>query len=667
MAAFGFSPSTDQTSDPDNYAYQQNGGCAVRVYANLVDGDTRDATTDLFMEIKACDTDRSTTDVAGAFSFTLLATQNWDEIIRPEDFVRIFLGDQIVTSNGDVNSYNFASGEIGLQSSLVDLSAQQFGITVPIPNSGTPGNFYQGGKVGNSDGLPTVAKLIMQERFIGKVDRVSRITAGPGPNQGTTVAFTVSGRSLGSIIEDISLYYNDYLGPLNAVNMFLDSGLSQVDTSPDQIVHDALLTVLMSIPFPQWTLPDALVSDLNPGPGKFRDAQLVAASELLQQYRTRLNNPQTSISAPASYKGDVVSKMNSLLNSSGTTDINSPICSISLDGILPCFGRNFDRSFLQSVTTGLFDLIKELSNPAWNELFFDLCPNGDPNGGTAADDILYPTIVLRPRPFNITQAMLNGLPDFLQPAAAKIHDFPAENIENAASASLLDIMPSSFSVFGPMANPNIDLSGTQFSQFADGDDDIAGGFTPSVMPNGYDCGYSGHDRQNFWIVTGSYAAPQSTAGSSLVVAVQSNSVQVNIESIKKYGMRSVWVSTPYFQPEPDQVQAQSLGDVTGPFTNTLANWNFMNDGLLNGRITCRFLRRARVGVPVKYFETRITPQNPYPRMEVFYVQGVSDHFEAGQPISTTLTVIRGLRYDLSQAGDSLIATASSLLGAEDIG
>lgn len=646
----GFLPKGPTAPDDVMSTYRMNGGAGARLYPNGI-GDTRPSTIDLFTEIRSADVERTTMDVGGSFSMFLLPTAPWDELVRADDFLRIFMGDQVVTSAGAPNAYNFASQNLDQNSSTGDTDEFEGGISVAIPGSVTPG--------GKASKTADVARLIMTERMICKVDRVQKVVNGPGPSQGLTTGYTVSGRSMGSIIQDISLYYNEFLEPLNAVNIFLESTITQSDSSPDEFIKEALAIILTSVPFPQWTLPDALVKDLNYAP----KGQISLRQQNLQFVQEKLAGFQSRLAAfkfagfPADYKGDVIGKLQALVQQSGTIADNSPFAAISIEGIVECFGTNFNRTFLSSVTTGVYDLIKHLSNDPFNEFWFDLCPGGDPDGGRASSAPLVPSFCLRQRPYNISGDLLTGIAKFLKlDTEGSITSFPEEVIDGISS-SLLDIMPNSFSVFGPCASPTLDLAGP-FAVYDD--DDIDSGYVPTIMPGGYEVGYSGHDRLNSFLCLGAYNTGQAV-GSSRIIAAESGGFNINVESIKKYGIRVLEVSTQYAQPNTGAVQEKDLGQTLGTFSRTLANWYFMNHCFLNGRLSCRFLKDARLGVPVKYFETRVTPDNPYPKMELFYIQGVSDHFEYGSPITTTLTVVRGLRYDLTSSGDIIAGPDASTL------
>lgn len=650
-AISGFLPKGAAAPADAQYTYRMNGGCGVRLYANGI-SDTRDETTDLFYEIKGASCSRTTTDVGGSFSIVLQPTAAWDELIQPDDFLRIFMGDQLVTDSADPNAYNFASGMLDQNSSQLPSFSLSSAISVPLPNSASPNGKGGGQEAG-------VSTLIMHERMLCKVDRVQKVTGGPGPNQGTTVGYLVSGRSMGSIIQDISLYYNEFLEPLNAVNIFLESTLAASDSTPDEFVREALAVILTSVPFPQWTLPDALVADLNyasPGAPSLLLKNMQYVQEKLAGFQTRLAAFKLS-GFSAEYKGDVVGKLQALVAESGSIGVNSPFSVISLDGLFQCFGTNFNRSFLSSVTTGVYDLVKHLANDPFNEFWFDLCPGGDPHGGRATAAPLVPTFCLRQRPYNITPDLLTGVAEFMKlDTAGALSAYPPEEIEGI-SQSLLDIMDNGFSVFGPLASPELDLDGP-FGIYADEDTDA--GYLPTMMPGGYEVGYSGHDRLNSFLCLGAYNAGQAV-GSSRIIAAESGGFNINVESIKKYGIRVLEVSTQYAQPNTGSAQEKDLGQTLGTFSRTLANWYFMNHRFLNGRLSCRFLRQARLGVPVKYFETRVTPDNPYPKMELFYVQGVDDSYDYGQPITTTLTVVRGVRYNLAGAGSLLAGPDSSAL------
>ena len=53
-------------------------------------------------------------------------------------------------------------------------------------------------------------------------------------------------------------------------------------------------------------------------------------------------------------------------------------------------------------------------------------------------------------------------------------------------------------------------------------------------------------------------------------------------------------------------------------------------------------------------------------MEMYYCQGVTDNYSYGQPITTTLTAIRGIRYNLNAANQAgLKAEITKLLEARD--
>lgn len=617
--------------------YRQNGGCGARIYANGID-DGRDETTDLFYEIRSADIDRTTTDIAGSWTIHLLPTDVWDELIKPDDFIRIFIGDQIVTTNNEPDSYNFASGSLDQNSALGDSLPDATGISIPLPGS-VAGD-------GIARAIAGVARLIMHERMIGKVDRVQRVTGGPGPNAGQTTEFIISGRSMGSIVQDISLYYNEFLAPLNAVNIFLDSTVSSVDATPDEILGESLAIVLTSIPFPQWTLPNALVADLNyTKPGELqslREKNKAFVEEKVKAYKQGLAQKKTT-PQPTDLKGSAIAKLDSLLDRSGNLADNSPFSAISIEGFFATFGKCYNRNFLNSTTTGFHDLLKHLSNEPFNEFWFDLCPGGEPEGGLATSARPVPSFCVRQRPYNITSDLLTGIAKYIVPDTQKaLSSFPPQETADISS-SLLDIMDGSFSVMGPMQQPTVSLDGG-FESYSDATN--AAGYTPTVLPGGYEVGLSGHDRLNMWLCLGSCNTGQSDGTGTRTIAAEAGGFNLSPESIKKYGMRVMEVSTPYAQAKPGTTQDNDLGQTLGTFSRTLANWYFMNPSFLNGRISCRFLKDARIGVPVKYFETRITPSNPYPKMELFYVQGVSDHFEYGQPVTTSLTVIRGLRYDL---------------------
>ena len=147
---------------------------------------------------------------------------------------------------------------------------------------------------------------------------------------------------------------------------------------------------------------------------------------------------------------------------------------------------------------------------------------------------------------------------------------------------------------------------------------------------------------------------------------ENDGFKIDTESVKRFGFRIMELSTIYGQPDDAQNATQDYGQLLKGFSSLIANWYFMNPDLLNGRIVCRFLPEARLGVPIKYYRTRVSPTNPYPKMEMYYCQGVTDNYSYGQPITTTLTAIRGIRYNLNAANQAgLKAEITKLLEARD--
>lgn len=654
LGAFGsfFSGSGSSAGNPeaDKYVYHQQGGCGVRVYPNGEDG--REP-LDLFYEIQSCDVDRSTTDVGGNFTITLNASDAWDELIQPDDFVRIFMGDRIATLSQDgFIAYNFASGNLGLSVNEGGAEGQKAAldsgsIFIPIPGLGPiPGV----GGYSMLDGRP-INVLVMHERFIGKVDRVERSDQAGSKDQGYRTTYTVSGRSMGSIIQDISLYYNSFLAPLNAISIFYGKGV-ELEGSPTTLLRQILSIVLTTVPFPQWKLPKSLVKDMDFKTVK--DDNLSLVKEILQNFSTNIQAVQEDKSTHAKLETVALSKLEQLLAESGSISDQSPLASISLESLKETYGGNFDRNFMSSTTTGLRDMLLSLQNPVWNEFFFDLCPEGDVEGGRSGfDGIPVPSFVMRQRPFDITADMLKNVAPYVDIQAAKLSQFsPSEDMQTVGSNyfKLMDSI-NVVQINGPLASSKIESSASNIESYVS----ASNAATPNLLD--YQVGISSHDRQNAWLVLPQVASGNESA--RLQVAAKGGFL-IDVDSCQFFGFRIQEVSTAYVCPIAGKNQPKDPTSFAVEFSKTLANWYFLNPVFLNGRIVARFLPEARLGIVCKYFETRITPKNPYAKMELFYVQGVSDRFEVGQPITTTLTVIRGIRYKLSGVSSEAVASSTTL-------
>jgi len=177
-------------------------------------------------------------------------------------------------------------------------------------------------------------------------------------------------------------------------------------------------------------------------------------------------------------------------------------------------------------------------------------------------------------------------------------------------------------------------------------EELKGVKTAIPMSVGYEVGVSSHDRIN------AYSCLPEGHGSmkdiySRTAMVEQGIFGFDVEDILHHGFRMMEVSTIYCGGQGGKLKNANFYAQLKAFSKLLQNWYFMNPGFFNGRITTRFMPEARLGVPLKYYETRIDPWNPYPKMELFYIQGVSHSYKVGQMLTTQYTVIRGLRFDLT--------------------
>ena len=636
-----------KTSFPgDKYVFWQQSGCFARIYHQ--DG----RTSDLYFEIDSCNTDKTITDVGGSFSLSLLPNRPWDELIQPDDFIRIFMGDQVIAQSNSKAAFNVASGDVSLSSRVFPLpSLFSGGSKLKIPLTGTSPLVRSGKSVNGTADRDAPPQLVMYERFFGKIDRCERIKSAPSRTSGSSVQFSVSGRGFGSILQDMIVYCNEHVPGLNAINIWYNSLISVDSKSPSQLVKEYLSVVLSVVPFPQWQLPDSLVKDyLLPSVSAANQAE---AKKLLGQAFTRItqqaaSNPNLSAGASSVFQ--------SLVAKSSTHPERSPISLISLDGFGETYGVMLQQSFMNDSSSGVFDKIKYLSNAAFNEFWCDLCPNGDPEGGSATSAPLLPTFVMRQRPYNIVDDMLYSTPAFYKEYVAKLKTFPASTV--TPGQSLLDLMDQGFTILGAVDDPGAIES--LISENLSGISVVDVEFRPTLLE--YQVGVSGHDRQNAFEVLPDQNSGQSGTGAARALLAENGGFRIDPDSITKYGFRILGLSTPYATPAPTKSQGGDYTQIMKDFSELIANWYFMNPAFFNGRMVCRFLPSARIGVPVSYIETHIRPDSPYAKLELSYCQGISDSYKRGQVLKTSVTVTRGIRYKL----ESLIITtavASGLSGS----
>jgi hypothetical protein len=237
---------------------------------------------------------------------------------------------------------------------------------------------------------------------------------------------------------------------------------------------------------------------------------------------------------------------------------------------------------------------------------------------------------------------------------------PSEEVTadaGSCSKSLLDLLPSAITVLG--ASDRIDSKSLKNSALANimGD---AQSYMPTVL--NYEVGRSGHDRQNGFCVL-PMQSEQVQQMTAKILSVDQKGVIIDPESIKRYGLRMMETSSFYLQPTQTKQSNVTFQSLMAKFSKVIANWYYLNPWFLNGSITCRFLPKARIGIPCRYIKTRVDSTNEKPRMELFYVQGVSDEYSYGRPLTTTLTVTRGIRYSLEKGDQvSMLRQVPSGLG-----
>lgn len=612
------------------YAFDQVPGCAAVVYPQSGERFT------IYFEIVSCRVERSVDDINGSWNMVLLPTQSWDEKISADDFIRIFMGDRILSENTNEAMFNIASGQIA-----IDLNKKVI-VTGNYKDSQVQIPWY------SKDIYKKSSYLMMYERMFGKVDRVQRIEQQT--DQGPQVSFQVSGRSFGSIVQDLTLYYNENIEGLNAINVFYGSKIP-LQGSPSEIVKEMLTIILTAVPFPQWELPQSLCDDLNSEVTKENRAY---AEEVTAKFHENIQSSPKNLQDQTFYD-----QLTRLLSESKSAGPRMAYSYLSMRSIDPTAGSNFNRSFMsaQASTTGFFELLKGVSNEFMNELWFDMCPSGVANdeaatfsGKSASPAKSIPTVVFRQRPYDITSEMtINVAPYLTEPMKSLSKIAPAQEVVADAgpcSRSLMDLMPSAITILG--ASDLVESKALKNSTLAS----IMGDpkpYIPTVL--NYEVGRSGHDRQNGFCVL-PMQSEQLLQATAKQLSADKKGIIIDPASIKKYGLRMMETSSFYLQPTQTKKVNVTFQEIMVKFSKVIANWYYLNPWLLNGTITCRFLPDARIGTPCRYIKTRVDSTNEKPRMELFYIQGVSDEYSYGRMLTTTLTVTRGIRYSLEQ-GDQV--------------
>lgn len=636
-----FFPKGEIPSPGDKYVSQQQSGCGVKVYPN---SDSR-SVRHLYWEIQSATVERTTVDIGGGFTITLAPTEPWDEIIMGDDFVRIFMGDQIMRGFLGPDGYNFGSGSLDQSQARARTDI----VSVPVPETGF--TYSEGGGVRYGNRKPQ-NYLVMYERMVGKVDRVQKVEeAMGGPDDGYSVSYVVTGRTLGSIIQDTALYYNEWLPGLNAINIFFGSNLELIQ-SPSEFVRDILSVVLSAVPLPQWQLPKSLVDDLNFGNIAAENAEL--ASKNLNAFKQRISSGIGQ--NPVSGLANALTELNKLVKEIDNNGNNNPFNVMSTKSFKETTGSTLNKSFLSSQSNGLLDMVKHLSNDAFNEFYFDLCPGGVVDGGSLSSSIGVPSLVMRQRPYDITEDMLSNVSTFLEGNRDKLSRFgrAKDDVDIAsltsASKSLSELDNNSITIYSREQQADVNKYLQDISKISSSKSFFIPGGTaiPTCLKN--ETGYSNHDRLNAFLVLGQYNRGHQNQTDRILMS-ENGGFKIDPESIKRYGFRIMELSTIYAQPDDKKNAQSNFGELLKGFSSLIANWYFMNHNFLNGRIVCRFLPEARLGIPVKYYQTKVTPYNPYPKMEMSYCQGVTDSYQYGQPLTTTLTVIRGIRYNLLAANN----------------
>lgn len=603
-------PKEEANKIVDKYVANNQGACAARVYHQ------KGGVTNLFFQIKSCQIDKSLTSLGGSFSMTLVGDRNWDEIILPDDYIRVFMGDlsASVKPNQETSVYNFASNDLGVGRQLKKNFLGDREVLL--------GETYQ--KSGN---------ILVYERALIKVDRCERTESGSGRNSANVSNFIVVGRLFGSILEDIKLFYSEYLPGLNAINVFWKSGATTYGT-PTDFVKNLLIVGLTSVPMPQWILPIDLINDMATRESLAGNKEIM--NDALKGLQQVLNAQATSLST-SSFEGykELAKQSLEFINNPD----RSPFNIISIKGLKQCFGNAVNTAYQSNnQNADMSSLIQSMCNQAFCEFWFDMCPDGDPDGGDVSEKKPIPTFVLRHRPYDITQTMVNN--QSLSLERGECDEFFPRQEFGGAEKSVEDLMSQAIHVYGPM----------------DGKDESS----PMVLPDGYKVGRSGDQRFNMFFCFGSWSNGQATPSTRIEMASK-DLVKISQKSILYHGFRPLELSTAYAEPSKEKGQ-EVYYDNLKKFSHTLANWYSLNHYFLNGTIATKFIPSARLGIPLVYWATR---KKQYAnrdgakfdsRKEVFYVQGLSESFNVGSGLSMNFIVTRGLRYKVEKTTVDQVAT-----------
>jgi hypothetical protein len=605
------------------YSYSQCPGCAVKYYKN--DGSNK--TGIIYFSIQNARVERSIGDINGSFSLTLLPDKDWDEIIAPDDYVRIFMGDNVTNDKKDSSNWNIQSGclaietndDIGKTKYDPELQAQ-----VPI-----------GGKYGKP------SYLVMYERMTGRIDRVERIEQQT--EAGLKVSFSVVGRSIAGALQDITLYYNEHIPGLNAVSVFFGSDAGTMNT-PSEAVKNVIALVLSTIPFPQLNVPKSLADDFS---SAYFSSNEQYVKEQMDKFQTRVDDnfkstPNTQFDPNAF--NDMKRMMQSNTNSNAV-----PLYSLMMMDMSPTAGLNFNRSYMSitASTTGFYELLRSLSNQLMNEMWFDLCPGGKADVNTPNykfNEPVLPTLVMRQRPYDITPKMRYDVSSILEGPMETLRDkFTQKDLKQGGKITnndLLNLKSNAIYITGSMnglTTNDVNLKNHMPTE----------GLKYIGTALQYNVGFSGGERHNGFCVLPVDTDPQNQ-GTHKIASIDIGGFLIDTESIQRHGFRFMQGESQYTQPSIKNSDTQNFYQIAANYTKVIGNWYYLNPWMLNGNIVCRFLPRARLGIPCYYINTRKTLSSPNGRVELFYVQGVTDEYVFGEPIKTSLQVTRGLRYGIGK-------------------
>lgn len=582
--------------------HRQKSHCRIKVYGfgDKVEGygtervaKNRGTAFDLFQDIKTCNISKDINNPANGWNFTLLPRLNWRDgekdkdshgvfkIIKPGDWVRIFFSD----------GRTFQDDVVYGSERALRPKTNMKGLDVEL---------YDG----------------YIERMMGIVDRIAKVKVTL-PSGAVQVRYLVSGRCMGKALLETDIYFNPYVeGRANVAGSLLYLRGMVITGSPTEICHSIMNALMCDMA--QYSIPLIMLDDIDPDPDTKKLRNLADASERLKKMQDIGKKDGFSVRDQNKFKRKPNSQAfdKFLWRDFKKTD-----------------GWTLNASLLEP-KGGLWQVLKQFSNPILNEIYVDLLPwrreysAKGPIDRIESGGILRPTIVLREKPYTLQSSVFGGAP------------ITQSLVSGITKAGLFN------------GNPLLALDSVQ-SAIKQREDYV--NFFEEIEPVtilkeeeilNEDIGVSEHQRLNWFYITGMMPNNTTNQRASFPKAFVDN------HSIVRYGLRRMEQESLYAMYD-DPKNISDLKDRLLKWNLTVQHWYENNHRLLNGSITSHALLGLTIGSKLIVKRKKDSKHNKLSILanklglenyieEHYYVEGINDEWEYLQPLKTTVFLTRGM-------------------------